>query len=284
PARAKALAMLPGVELQAADVHDEAQLSAVLRGCEAAVNLVGILHGSEREFQHAHVELPRKLARACASAGVQRLVHVSALGVAADAPSRYLRSKAAGEAVLREEARLDLTILRPSVMFGAEDRFLNLFASLQALFPLLPLAGSEAQFQPVWVEDVAAAITACLTDERPSAGLAIECAGPKVYTLRELVRLAGRWSGHERPVLPLPMPLGRLQAGLMSLLPGEPLMSPDNLDSMRVPNVASGKLPGLSSLGIQATALEAVAPDYLGAQAGPGCGRFDGWRALARRR
>ena len=127
----------------------------------------------------------------------------------------------------------------------------------------MPLAGSHARFQPVWVEDVASAVVRCL-DRPQTIGKVYECAGPTPYTLSELVRLAGRWSGHERPQIPLPAIAGRLQALLMEWLPGEPLMSRDNVDSMRVPNVASGRLPGLAALGIQAAALEAVAPGYLG--------------------
>ena len=127
------------------------------------MNLVAILHGSEAAFEHVHVELPKKLARACAAAGVRRLVHVSALGAALDAPSMYQRSKARGEAALQAAAAagtLDLTVLRPSVIFGAQDKFLNVFAQLQRVFPVMPLAGADTRFQPVWVEDVAEAVHA----------------------------------------------------------------------------------------------------------------------------
>ena len=275
PARAKHLQPLPTVRLVEADVHDEAQLAALLRGVDAVINLVAILHGSAAEFERAHVALPRQLARACAAAGVRRVVHVSALGVGPSAPSHYLRSKTAGEAVL-VAAGLDLTILRPSVIFGAHDRFLNLFAQLQALLPVLPLAGADARFQPVWVQDVAAAIVHCL-DAPSSIGQTFECAGPQVFTLKELVRSAGRWSGHARPVIGLPDALGRAQALMMELLPGPPLMSRDNLDSMRVPNIASGVLPGLGALGITPATLASVAPEYL--TAGRGVARLNRWRA-----
>lgn len=265
PERAKRLAPLPTVRLVGADVHDQAQLEALLDGCDAVVNLVAILHGSADAFERTHVELPRKLASACSTRGVARVVHVSALGADANGPSRYLRSKGRGEAVLREAA-LELSVLRPSVIFGADDRFLNLFARLQAFFPVLPLAGAKARFQPVWVGDVAAAIARCLFNgegDRSTIGLTVECAGPQVFTLAELVRLAGEWSGNRRPVIALPNALGRLQALVMELAPGEPLMSRDNLDSMRVDNVATGTLPGLAELGIAARSLESVAPGYL---------------------
>lgn len=270
-AHANAVRPLPGVEVRVADVHDDTALLRVLSGCDALVNLVAILHGSEREFERVHVALPQRAARACHSVGVQRVVHVSALGVATGGePSAYLRSKAQGEAAWRS-SNLDVTLLRPSVIFGAEDRFLNLFAQLQSVFPLMPLAGADAKMQPVWVDDVARAIVTCL--QRPDTALqAIECTGPDVMTLGDIVRSAGRWSGHERPLLPLPMAVGKLQALLFELLPGQPLMSRDNLDSLRVPNVASGRVPGLDSLGIVPAAMSAIAPGYLG--------RTDGRRKL----
>ena len=278
--RGRDILSLPTVEMVQADVHDEAQLAACLRGCGAVINLVAILHGSEAEFERVHVELPRKLVRACRAAGVRRVLHVSALGAARDAPSRYLRSKAAGEAVLRESG-LDVTLFRPSVMFGAEDRLLNVFARLQRFLPLLPLASAHARFQPVWVEDVARAIVHCL-DHPATIGRTFECTGPEVYTLRELVQAAGRWAGHARPVLPLPAPLGRAQAALMEMAPGTPMMSRDNLDSMRVASVAPGSRPGLARLGIRPASVEAIAPLYLGR--GQGLARLDHWRAAVHRR
>lgn len=264
-AHAQALAVLPQVDVVQADLHDDAALAGLLAGAEAVVNLVAVLHGDEARFEQVHVALPRRLAAACAAAGVRRVVHVSALGAAADAPSRYLRSKARGEAVLRE-AGLALTVLRPSVIFGAEDRLLNLFALLQRFAPVLPLAGAAARFQPVWVDDVAAAIARCLADPR-TIGQTYECAGPEVMTLAELVRAAGRFSGHPRPIVPLPPALATLQAWAMERLPGEPLMSRDNLASMQVPNVATPGAPGLAALGIAATPLAVVAPGYLGRDA-----------------
>ena len=261
---AAALRPLPTVQAPQADVHDPATLARLLEGADAVVNLVAILHGRERDYEQAHVDLPRRLLAACQARGVRRLVHVSALGVSPQAPSMYLRSKAQGEAVL-QAGGLDLTLLRPSVIFGAEDRFLNLFADLQALAPVMPLGGSTAQLQPVWVEDVAEALVRCLAGPVPAI---VECAGPQVFTLSELVRLAGRWSGHERPQIPLPDALTRLQALLLELAPGPTMMSRDNVESLRVPNVASGKLPGLQALGITPTPVESVMPDVL-ARRGP---------------
>ncbi|MEO8278262.1 MAG: complex I NDUFA9 subunit family protein [Ideonella sp.] len=267
PQRAQWLRPLPTLELPKADLGDDRELARLVAGHDAVVNLVAILHGSEKKFRAVHVDLPRRLALACATQGVRRLIHVSALGVSTDAPSAYLRSKAAGEAELHASG-LDLTLLRPSVMFGAHDRFINLFASLQRFAPLVPLGGADAKLQPVWVEDVASAIVRCI-DSPATVGQTIECAGPTIYTLRELVKMAGEWSGHERPVLELPGALARLQAWVMELLPGQPLLSRDNLLSLQVPNVASGGLPGLDSLGIAATDLRSVMPAVLAAKNGP---------------
>ena len=277
--RARHLQLLPTVEVATGDIHDEATLAHMLRGTDAVINLVAILHGSEAEFERVHVRLPARLAEACKAAGVRRVIHVSALGAAANAPSRYQRSKARGEAALKA-AGLDLTILRPSVIFGEHDRFLNLFASLQSIFPVMPLASASARFQPVWVEDVASAIVASL-DDPTTIGTTIECCGPRVYSLEQLVRAAGVWSGSHRPILALPAVIGRLQASFMEMLPGTPLMSRDNIDSMQVANVASGKLPGLERLGIEPAPLEAIALRYLGHVSGEK--RLEAWRARARR-
>lgn len=256
--RAKHLTILPTTEVVEADVHDPAVLTRLMRGQDLVVNLVGILKG---DFQRAHVELPGKIAQAAKDAGVPRLIHISALTAASDAPSLYLRSKAAGEAALRD-AYPQATIFQPSVIFGRGDSFLTLFARLLALTPVVPLACAEARFQPVWVEDVVSAIIRSL--EHPeSQGQTYPLCGPRVYTLRELVSYVGWLTGHPRPILGLPLPLAFLQAFVMEWLPNGP-MTRDNVRSMQVPNVcpAGCTLP----FGLAPTALEAVAPGYLGAR------------------
>lgn len=268
-ANAKAVQPLPFVDVIETDIHDEMKLTRLVRGHDAVVNLVAILHGDARAFDHVHVALVQKLMRAAQGGRVPRLIHLSALGAAPDAPSLYQRSKAQGEAVLATSS-MDVTILRPSVVFGAQDRFLNLFAKLQAVLPFIPLAGAETRYQPVWVQDVAQAIVNALAarDElqihghRSSVPL-VEACGPEVFTLRELVQLVGRLSGNPRPVIALTPALARLQAWLMELAPGEPMMSRDNLASLQVDNIASGVLPQLSALGVVPGSLRAIAPSYL---------------------
>ena len=265
---ARHLQMLPLVDVIEADPHDSSSLAPLLAGHDAVVNLVAILHGTQAAFDKTHVQLPLELARACEASGLRRIVHISALGASTGSPSMYQRSKARGEAVMLSTG-LDVTVLRPSVIFGAEDKFLNTFARLQQVFPVIPLAAAGARFQPVWVEDVADAIVHCLQDA-DTVGQIYEVCGPEVFTLRQLVELAGRHAGVNggkgRPVLALPATLGRLQARLMELAPGEPMLSRDNLDAMASDNVATGKLPGLQALGIHPAALDAIAPSYLGAQ------------------
>lgn len=276
---ARNLQHLPTVTLVEMDVHDAVALERVVSGHDAVINLIAILHGSSAAFDKVHVELPQKLVRACLAQGVRKLVHISALGVnganPGSGPSGYLRSKERGEAALLQAiagSDLELTVLRPSIIFGAKDKFLNLFAKLQSVFPVMPLAGANARFQPVWVDDVATAVVRSLEQAAArSPGMStvriLEACGPDVFTLKELVQLAAQLrgvnQGRGRPVIALPQWLGRLQARLMELAPGEPLMSRDNLDSMTVDNVATDQLPGLEALGIRPAALRPIATAYL---------------------
>jgi NADH dehydrogenase len=292
--RARHLVQLPLVDVVEANVHDDATLSRLVAGRDAVVNLVGILHGQRgtpygSDFARAHVDLPRRIAAVCAQQGVRRVVHMSALGADVDGPSMYLRSKGAGEAALRAQPGLDLTIFRPSVVFGPGDAFLNTFARLQRVFPVVPLAGAGTRFAPVYVGDVVTAFVNSLVGAhaRETIGQTYELCGPKVYTLAELVRLAGQWArvagGRGRPVIPLPDALGRLQALMLELAPGTPLMSRDNLDSMKVDSVCSGEFPGfVPALGVpHPESLEAIAPHYLDPRSRES--QYDALRATAGR-
>jgi NADH dehydrogenase len=263
--RAKHLLVLPTVQIVEADVFDEATLVRLLTQVDTVINLVGVLHSRPADpwgpaFEHAHVALPRLLARACVKQGVKRVLQMSALGADVNGPSMYSRSKAAGERLLLEADGLQVTAFRPSVVFGPDDKFLNLFAKLQAIAPLMAVGGADTKFQPVYVGDVAQAFVDALDDAK-TVGQVLELVGPHVYTLRELVQLAGKYSGHHRPVIGLPDLIARVQAFMLELLPGPTLMSRDNLDSMKTDNVASGRYPVPPHW--KPTPIEAVAPDYL---------------------
>ncbi len=260
--RGKHLLLLPEVEVLACDVGDDAALSRAIAGSAAVVNLVGILHETRRaSFAAVHAELPQRLAEACLGQGVTRVLHMSALQAAPGAPSAYLRTKAAGEqALLREAARgLRVTIFRPSVIFGPGDSFLNLFARLLRVMPVVPLGCPQARFQPVYVEDVARVFVTSLASPA-TVGQAYALCGPRVYTLRQLVRFVAHTLGLRRRIVGLSDTLSYLQAWAMELLPGR-LMTRDNYLSMQRDSVCDCPFPAV--FGFQPTALEAVAPGYL---------------------
>lgn len=259
--RAKQLLLLPTVELIETDVHDAGNLARMMRGAEAVINLIGVLHDGRgrQSFREAHVELARKVVATCRQEGVRRYLHMSALNAAADGPSAYLRSKGEAEALARNPD-LAVTVFRPSVIFGPDDRFLNLFAKLVRLLPVVMLGSPGARFQPVFVEDVAAAFVKSLEDVK-SFGKGYDLCGPRIYTLRELVEYAGRTTGHARPVIGLNDTLSYWQAFAMEMLPVK-LLTRDNYYSMKTDSVCRCDFP----FGIQPTALEAVAPAWLGRQ------------------
>jgi NADH dehydrogenase len=268
-ARGRDLQVLPTVTLSQSDVYDDVVLDGLLADCDAVVNLIGVLHDGRghpygKGFARTHVELPRRIAQGCQRHGVRQMIHISALGADSKGPSMYLRSKGDGEAAIRDTfigSYLEgWTIFRPSVVFGPDDNFTSLFARLARWLPVLLIPGAQARMQPIYVEDVAAAIAAVL-DNPHAYGKVYELAGPQVYSLGEIASVCAKWSGHPRRVVNVPMGIGHLQAAVLSCLPGKPLMTLDNLNSLKVDNVARGGVA--PELGVVPAALEAVVPSYL---------------------
>ncbi len=256
---AKHLILLPTVDVVEVDVHDPRALAALLADADAVINLVGILNESAgATFAGAHVELTRKVIAACAGAGVTRLLHMSALGADAAGPSFYQQSKGKAEELVMASP-LRWTIFRPSVIFGPGDSFLSLFARLSRLLPVIALGAPDARFAPIFIGDVAHCIVTSLNDEVTQMGRYDLC-GPKVYTLREIVRYVGEVTGAVRPIMPLNAALSKLQAFVLEHAPGK-LMSRDNLRSMSVDNVCDCPFPAV--FGITPVTLESIAPGYL---------------------
>lgn len=260
-----------------ASVTHEDSVRAAVAGADAVVNLVGILYEKGgRTFDALHREGAGIVARAAREAGAETLVHMSALGADPESHSRYATSKAAGEAAVRE-AFPDAAVIRPSVIFGPQDSFFNLFASLARFLPFLPVFGCPrpryhggkidiygdggVKFQPVYVGDVAEAMARCLED--PScAGKTYELGGPAVYSFKEIMEMILRETGRKRLLLPVPYFLATLKAGLLQLMP-KPLLTTDQVELLKHDNVVSGDCPGLAELGIQPIGAEAIIPTYL---------------------
>lgn len=268
--KAKHLLTLPTCQIIEANIHDRATLGRLVSGQDIVVNLLGVLHSKPgkpygQNFRVNHVEFPKALCTAMSKHGAKRIVHVSALGVGVQnpAPSMYLRSKTDGETVVKDSG-LAWTILRPSVVFGREDKFLNTFASLAKIAPFIPLAGADARFQPVSVSDVAKAVFACVEDQgKDTLHNTYDLVGTEIFTLKELVKLSARAVGKNPLVFGIPDVAAKAQAFLMELAPGEPLMSRDNVDSMKIDNIrTSGRTFPLPSY----ECLSVVAHEYLRAK------------------
>ena len=271
--RANALRLLPTVTVIEADASTPDALARFAIGHDALINLAGVLHSrrgrrDERgphdygpDFARAHVEIPQAAVAACRAAGVKRLLHMSALGASRDAPSEYLRSKGVGEEAVLAADDLAATVFRPSVIFGPDDRFLNLFADLAAIFPVLPLACPQARFQPVYVGDVVRAYQSALGDPE-AVGKRYDLCGPNEYTLRQLVEFACEASGRRRMVMGLGDSMSTLQAWLMEFSP-KPMMTRDNIRSMQVPSVCARCDDGPLPFRIAPTPLESAALAWL---------------------
>lgn len=247
----------------AANIRDDASVAAAVEGADAVINLVGLLYEAGRQRFHAvHAEGAGRIAQAAAAAGVERMVHVSAIGAAPDSPAAYARSKAAGEDAVRG-AFPAAVVVRPSIVFGVEDDFLNRFAWIARLAPAIPLiGGGNTRFQPVYVGDVASGV-ARIAGDTGISGRTYEFGGPEVFSFRELMETMLRHIGRRRLLLPVPGALAMLPAGLMELSPFPPMLTRDQIRMLASDNVASGDAPGLADLGLDPTPLDAVAPGYL---------------------
>ncbi len=243
-----------------ASVTDKAQVARAVVGASVVVNLVGILaENRSGDFRRIHAEGAANVAQAAAEAGVSRLIQISAIGADVASPSLYAQSKAAGEAAVMA-AFPNATILRPSLVFGAEDQFFNRFGAMAAMSPVMPLMAGGTRFQPVYVGDVASAVMAALANPA-TQGRIYELGGPKIYTFRALLEWILHETGRRRPLLPIPMAIARIQASVMEHLPGKPLTR-DQLKLLARDNV-TGDLPGLSELGIVPTPVEQIVPAQL---------------------
>lgn len=258
------LILLPNVHVIECDVMNDSDLVLQLRGSDVVMSLAGILHESKHaNFAQIHTELPRRIAQICAKQGIPRLIHMSALQAATSAPSAYLRSKAAGEdAVMAFDKQLHVTIFRPSVIFGRADNFMNMFANLIKIAPVIPLAKPEAKFQPIWVEDVAQFFVQSIATTQ-SYGNIFELGGPRVYTMRQIVEFVAFILGKKRAIIGLNDQLSYAQAMAMELSPIK-LMTRDNVRSMELDSVTSQPLPAWAC--VQLASVEAIVPEYLGNQ------------------
>jgi len=244
-----------------ASVENAPTVRRAVEDASIVVNLVGILAETRRgEFERVHAEGAGLIAQLSATAGVARLLHVSAIGADPSSPSHYASSKAAGEQAVRTGFPAAV-ILRPSIVFGPEDRFFNRFGTLAQLAPVMPVICGNTRMQPVYVGDVADAAMAALG--RPdAAGALYELGGPRVWTFRELLAYVVQQTGRHRRLVTMPMPLARLQASLMEWLPGKPLTR-DQLLMLSRDNVVAPGVPGLADLGLVPTPVELVVPLYL---------------------
>ena len=255
--RVKPLGGLGQTQFVAADIRKPDSVARAVEGSDVVINLVGVLTG---DFEGSHHEGAANVAKAAASAGAKAMVHVSAIGADAESPSAYGRSKAAGEAAVRA-AFPTATILRPSIIFGPEDQFLNRFANLISMAPVIPVIGAQTKFQPVYVADVAQAIANAAADPGTHGGKTYELGGPQVLSMMELNAWIARIIGRERSLVAVPAPVASFIAGF-GFLPGAPITR-DQWAMLQKDNVVTPGAKGLSELGVEATPMAAVAENWL---------------------
>ncbi len=252
------------IEVVQANVRDRASVERALDGAEACVNLVAVLYQHGRQtFEALHVEGARTIAECAAARGIKSFVQVSAIGADPEGPSAYARTKAQGEAAVRK-AIPSAVIIRPSIVFGAEDHFFNRFGQMAAISPVMPVIAGETKCQPVFVGDVAAAIAKAATDPA-CAGQTYELGGPETYSFRELMELIKRETARKCVLVPVPGPLAGLiaLAGDVQALVMPPVLTSDQLKQLAVDNAVHEGAPGLADLGVAPARVESVVPSYL---------------------
>lgn len=257
----KPLGALGQIQIVGGDVRNPGSIDAAFDKASAGINLVGILdERGGQSFDAIQATGAGKVAKAAADANVEAFVHVSAIGADGAAAAGYARSKAVGETAVRA-ALPTATIVRPSVVFGAEDQFINRFAALAQRLPMIPVIAGDTRFQPVFVVDLARAIVAALDDPARHGGMTYELGGPRIYSFREIIGWIVQEVRSTRPMVEVPQFVARLMARAGDFIPGAPMTS-DQWLMLQSDNVAKGD--GLAALGVDPTPLEAVAPGYLG--------------------
>lgn len=259
---AKTAGSVGQIGLVQANIRDKASIYQAIAGSDIVINLIGILqeHGKQ-SFPAVHAQGAELVAKAAKEAGVRKFIHVSALGVDRTPQSKYARTKLNGEKAVAAVFP-DATILRPSVVFGPEDNFFNLFATMAKFMPFLPLiGGGKTRFQPVYVDDIAKAIRA-VVERSDTRGKIYELGGPKVYSFKEILRYILTLTHRKRCLLSIPFPLASVQAAFLELIPQAPLTR-DQVSLLKSDNIISEKAWTFKDLGITPTALEAVVPRYI---------------------
>jgi NADH dehydrogenase len=254
----KPLGGLGQTQFVAADIRNPRQVAEAVKNSDAVVNLVGVLKG---DFQGLHVEGARNVAEACAAQGVDALVQISAIGADPDSESAYGRSKGEGEQAVRS-AFPSATIMRPSLVFGREDNFVNRFAGMARISPVLPVIRGAVKFQPVYATDVGRAVTEAALDPRTHGGKTYELGGPQLLTMRELNEWISETTGHNRMIVDVPDAAGKLLARLFGWLPGAPITW-DQWLMLQRDNVVAENAEGLRAFGIAGTPLGAVSEGWL---------------------
>lgn len=246
------------------DYGDASSIEKAIGNCGTVINLIGILYekGRKSTFKKTHMETAEKIAKACAARNVRRLVHISALGIEQSA-SKYARSKRNGEEAVRT-AFPKATILRPSVIFGPGDGLFCMFARLSVFLPALPLiGGGKTKFQPVYVGDVARAVTAVITATGNTAeGRTYALGGPDIMTLKQIYEKICTQTGRQRCLMPVPWPMAKIQGIVLGMLPGK-LLTADQVESLKTDSVVPKDVPTLRDLGITPTSVDAVLPRIL---------------------